>query len=91
MSKQIKLTPEELENVKALQSQKIKLNEELAAITSAEFDLAKRKENAKVYYESLRSIENSTLRELQEKYGLNTFNLNLETGEVANPLVKTQP
>lgn len=82
MSQEQKLQQEEIDSVKMIQSQKIKLNEEIAAITLAEFDLKSRKQAAENFYTSLKEAEKSIAAELQTKYGFQKINLNLETGEI---------
>lgn len=82
MSQEQKLQQEEMDSIKMIQSQKIKLNEEIAAITLAEFDLKSRKQAAENFYTSLKEAEKSVAAELQNKYGFQKINLNLETGEI---------
>lgn len=82
MSQEQKLQQEEIDSVKMIQSQRIKLNEEIAAITLAEFDLKSRKQAAENFYTSLKEAEKSVAAELQNKYGFQKINLNLETGEI---------
>lgn len=82
MSTEVKLQQEEIDSVKMIQSQKIKLNDELAAISLAEFELKTRKQAAENFYTSLKETEKAIAAELQTKYGFQKVNLNLETGEV---------
>lgn len=76
------LQQEEIDSIKMIQTQKIKLNEELAAISLAEFELKARKQAAENFYNSLKEAEKSIASELQLKYGFQKVNLNLETGEI---------
>jgi oligoendopeptidase F len=82
MSQDQKLQQEEIDSIKMIQSQKIKLNEELAAITLAEFELKTRKQAAENFYNSLKEAEKSIAAELQTKYGFQKVHLNLETGDI---------
>lgn len=76
------LQQEEIDSVKMIQTQKIKLNEELAAISLAEFELKTRKQAAENFYNSLKEAEKNIASDLQTKYGFQKVNLNLETGEI---------
>ena len=76
------LQQEEIDSIKMIQTQKIKLNEELAAISLAEFELKTRKQAAESFYNSLKEAEKSIASGLQLKYGFQKVNLNLETGEI---------
>lgn len=82
MSTAQKLQQEEIDSIKMIQTQKIRLNEELAAISLAEFELNTRKKAAESFYTSLREAEKNIASEIQTKYGLQKVNLNLETGEI---------
>jgi hypothetical protein len=76
------LQQEEIDSIKMIQSQKIKLNEELAAISLAEFELKSRKQAAENFYISLKEAEKNIASDLQAKYGFQKVNLNLESGEI---------
>jgi len=82
MSTEQKLQQEEIDSIKMIQSQKIKLNEELAAISLAEFELKDRKQAVENFYNSLKEAEKNIASDLQSKYGYQKINLNLETGEI---------
>lgn len=82
MSTEQKLQQEEIDSIKMIQTQKIRLNEELAAISLAEFELKSRKQAAESFYNSLKETEKNIASELQAKYGFQKVNLNLETGEI---------
>lgn len=82
MSTAQKLQQEEIDSIKMIQNQKIRLNEELAAISLAEFELNARKQAAESFYNSLREAEKNIASEIQAKYGFQKVNLNLETGEI---------
>ena len=69
MSQEQKLQQEEIDSIKMIQSQRIKLNEELAAISLAEFELKARKQLAENFYNSLKETEKSIASDLQIKYG----------------------
>ena len=83
MSQEQKLQQEEIDSIKMIQSQRIKLNEELAAISLAEFELKTRKQSAENFYNSLKEAEKSIASDLQIKYGFQKVHLNLETGEIS--------
>jgi hypothetical protein len=76
------LTEEELSDLKLIQSQKLRLNEELAAISLAEFELKNRKQAAESYYNSIKELEARVVKEMGENYGAGRLNVNLETGEI---------
>lgn len=82
MLQQQKLQQEEIDSIKMIQSQKVKLNEELSAISLAEFELKARKQAAENFYNSWKEAEKSIAVDLQTKYGLQKFHLNLETGDI---------
>jgi hypothetical protein len=82
MSTDQKLQQEEIDSIKMIQTQKIKLNEELAAISLAEFELNTRRQAAENFYNSLKEAEKNIASDLQIKYGFQKVHLNLETGDI---------
>jgi len=76
------LTEQELLDLKLVQEQKVRLNEELAAISLAEFEIKNRKQAAEAYYNSLKELEARVVTQMGENYGAGRLNVNLETGEI---------
>ena len=74
-----KLTREELEKLQEIQQKNQALVNELGQIGLAQLNLDKRQENAEAYLENLRKDESAFAKELEEKYG--TGSIDLEKGE----------
>lgn len=78
MEKQ-KLTQEEIKTLAQFQQSNNALIQELGQIGLAQINLEKRQENAEKYLDSLREEESAFAKELEEKYG--TGSIDLEKGE----------
>jgi hypothetical protein len=74
-----KLTREELEKLQEIQQKNQALVSELGQIGLAQLNLDKRQENAETYLENLRKEESEFAKELEDKYG--TGSIDLEKGE----------
>ena len=74
-----KLTREELEKLQEIQQKNAALVQELGQIGLAQINLEKRQENAEQYLDNLRQEESAFAKELEEKYG--TGSIDLEKGE----------
>lgn len=75
-----KLTQEELQSIQQLQNQSQAIVQELGNIEISRINLDARYENAENALKELRDAENTLAKQLQEKYGDGT--INLDTGEV---------
>jgi len=76
--KAVPLDPNDLTVLKQIQSAGSDLLKELGQIKLTELSIEKRIENAKNYQEQLKSKESLICKQLQEKYGRGT--VDLETG-----------
>ena len=74
-----KLTREELEKLQEIQQKNQALVSELGQIGLAQLNIDKRQENAEAYLEQLRKDESEFAKELEDKYG--TGSIDLEKGE----------
>lgn len=74
-----KLTREELEKLQEIQQKNQALVNELGQIGLAQLNIDKRQENAETYLENLRKEESTFAKELEDKYG--TGSIDLEKGE----------
>lgn len=74
-----KLTTEELQKISELQQSQNALTSELGQIEVIKLNLAQRRENAEKFLEELRVKEEEIGKELSEKYG--SGSINLQTGE----------
>jgi len=74
-----KLTREELEKLQEIQQKNSALVQELGQIGLAQINLEKRQENAEKYLDGLRDEESAFAKELEDKYG--TGSIDLEKGE----------
>ena len=74
-----KLTREELEKLQEIQQKNAALVQELGQIGLMQLNLDKRQENAEAYLDNLRKEESAFAKELEEKYG--TGSIDLEKGE----------
>lgn len=74
-----KLTQEELKKFQEIQQKNQALVNELGQIGLAQLNLDKRQENAEAYLENLRIQESTFTKELENKYGAGS--INLEIGE----------
>jgi hypothetical protein len=74
-----KLTREELEKLQEIQQKNSALVQELGQIGLAQINLEKRQENAEKYLDGLREEESAFAKELEDKYG--TGSIDLEKGE----------
>ena len=68
-NKVIKLTEEELEALNSVKQQKETLKAELADLGIIRFNLEKRDQQAKEYYEHITKYEKDVAKNLQDKYG----------------------
>ena len=84
-----KLTREELEKLQEIQQKNGSLVQELGQIGLAQINLDKRQENAEQYLENLRQEESAFAKELEEKYG--TGSIDLEKGEFIPAEGQTAP
>jgi len=75
-----KLTQEELQRIKQLQNQSQGIVNELGTIEVARINLTARYDAAKEAMSALNEAEQALAKELQEKYGDGT--INLDTGEI---------
>ena len=83
-----KLTTEEIQRITELQQKNNTLVTELGQIELIKLNLQLRKESAEKFFEELRSEEQELAKELTDKYG--SGSINLETGEfVPNPPQET--
>ena len=74
-----KLTREELEKLQEVQQKNGALVQELGQIGLAQINLEKRQDNAEKYLDQLREEESAFAKELEEKYGQGS--IDLEKGE----------
>ena len=74
-----KLSPEEFQQIQALQEKNRAITLEFGEIELIKLNLERRTENAKKFLNNLREEENSFGKELSEKYGDGT--VDLTTGE----------
>jgi hypothetical protein len=74
-----KLTREELEKLQEIQQKNGALVQELGQIGLVQINIEKRQENAEQYLDNLRQEESAFAKELEEKYG--TGSIDLEKGE----------
>ena len=83
-----KLTTEEIQRITELQQKNNTLVTELGQVELIKLNLQLRKESAEKFFEELRSEEQELTKELTDKYG--SGSINLETGEfVPNPPQET--
>lgn len=83
-----KLTTEEIQRITELQQKNNTLVTELGQVELIKLNLQLRKESAEKFLEELRSEEQELGKELTDKYG--SGSINLETGEfVPNPPQET--
>ena len=83
-----KLTTEEIQRITELQQKNNTLVTELGQVELIKLNLQLRKESAEKFCEELRSEEQELAKELTDKYG--SGSINLETGEfVPNPPQET--
>jgi hypothetical protein len=83
-----KLTTEEIQRITELQQKNNTLVTELGQVELIKLNLQLRKESAEKFFEELRSEEQELAKELTDKYG--SGSINLETGEfVPNPPQET--
>lgn len=78
MSKEIKLTQEDLQGIFDLQQRQLALKEELAALGQARLNIKLRQVQVEKYFSVNMDLEKAIAKELEEKYGKG--NINLETG-----------
>ena len=78
MAKQIKLTEEELNSLKNLQTRGTALRQELSDIGMANLNLTARQSQAEAFYFKTVELERELGKSLEEKYGRG--NVDLETG-----------
>lgn len=76
------ITEQELADLKEVHEQKLQLNQELAAISLAEFELKNRKLVAEAYYNEIKEFESKVVAQLGANYGIGRLNVSLETGEI---------
>ena len=74
-----KLTQEELDKLQEIQQKNAALIQELGQIKLGEINLQKREENAEEYLSNLRKEEGDLAKELEDKYGQGS--IDLEKGE----------
>ena len=74
-----KLTQEELNQLSELQQKNAALVQELGQISLAEINLDSRKEKAEVFLAELRQSEVDLVKELEDKYGVGS--IDLQAGE----------
>ena len=83
-----KLTTEEIQRITELQQKNNTLVTELGQVELIKLNLQLRKESEEKFFEELRSEEQELAKELTDKYG--SGSINLETGEfVPNPPQET--
>lgn len=83
-----KLTTEEIKRITELQQKNNTLVTELGQVELIKLNLQLRKESAEKFFEELRSEEQELAKELTDKYG--SGSINLETGEfVPDPTQST--
>ena len=82
-----KLTTEELQSLQEIQQSNAALINELGQISLAEINIKARKDNAQKFLTELREKEQTVAKELEEKYGVGT--VNLDKGEFTP--AETQP
>lgn len=70
-----KLTREELEKLQEIQQKNNALISELGQIGLAELNIAARQKNAEAYLEELRKDEQAFAKELEDKYGQGSIDL----------------
>ena len=74
-----KLAQEELDKLSELQQKNAALVQELGSISLAEINLAQRQESAENFLTELRQSEKDIVKELEEKYGVGS--IDLQAGE----------
>ena len=74
-----KLAQEELDKLSELQQKNAALVQELGSISLAEINLAQRQESAENFLSELRQSEKDIVKELEEKYGVGS--IDLQAGE----------
>lgn len=74
-----KLAQEELDKLSELQQKNAALVQELGSISLAEINLAQRQESAENFLAELRQSETDLVKELEEKYGVGS--IDLQAGE----------
>ena len=74
-----KLTQEELNQLSELQQKNAALVQELGQISLAEINLDSRKEKAEVFLAELRQSEVDLVKELEDKYGVGS--IDIQAGE----------
>jgi len=74
-----KLAQEELDKLQELQQKNTALVQELGTISLAEINLAQRQESAENFLAELRQSETDLVKELEEKYGVGS--IDLQAGE----------
>jgi len=85
-----KLTQEELDKLQEIQQKNAALIQELGQIKLGEINLQKREENAEEYLSNLRKEEGDLAKELEDKYGQGS--IDLEKGEfIPAPAQQAQP
>lgn len=85
-----KLTQEELDKLQEIQQKNAALIQELGQIKLGEINLQKREENAEEYLSNLRKEEGDLAKELEDKYGQGS--IDLEKGEfIPAPTQQAQP
>jgi hypothetical protein len=85
-----KLTQEELQKFQEVQQKNAALVQELGQIGLAQLNLDKRQDNAEKYLDQLREEETAFVKELEDKYGQGS--IDLEKGEfIPAPAQTTEP
>ena len=73
-----KLTQEEVAQIKNIQDRMQAVQTELGQLELAKMDLANRRKNVEDYLQETRDTEADLVKELEEKYGKGTINLDTE-------------
>lgn len=73
-----KLTQEEVAQIKNIQDRMQAVQTELGQLELAKMDLANRRKNVENYLQETRDTEAELVKELEEKYGKGTINLDTE-------------
>lgn len=73
-----KLTQEEIAQIKNIQDRMQAVQTELGQLELAKMDLANRRKNVEDYLQETRDTEAELVKELEEKYGKGTINLDTE-------------
>ena len=73
-----KLTQEEVAQIKNIQDRMQAVQTELGQLELAKMDLANRRKNVENYLQETRDSEAELVKELEEKYGKGTINLDTE-------------